>query len=209
MIFDLLNEPHGISWEIWQKGGFVGTKKKGVDETAFLSEEEKIKNDLGFRSVGMQGLVDAVRSTGARNIVLAAGMNYGFSLSGILEGHALNDKGGNGIIYGSHVYPWKKGWEKNFLAVSKVHPVLIGENGANTKKLKFIPANNQENATTWVPAFLGMVQQHKIHWAGFCLHPKAAPNLISDWNYTPTPEWGAWVKRALAGETFPPPDKLR
>ena len=209
LIFDLFNEAHGTTWEIWQKGGFVPVKKEGVDETAFLTEEEKIKNNAGFRSIGMQGLLDAVRATGAKNIVLAGGLDYGYDLSGILKGFALDDKGGNGIIYGSHIYPWKSKWQEKFLAVAEKYPVLSGENGANTNKMSFIPAGQQEDATTWVPAFLGMVQQRKIHWTGFSFHPKASPVMISDWNYTPTPEWGAFAKRALAGEKFPAPDKIR
>lgn len=209
LIFDLMNEPHGISWEIWQKGGFVPVKREGVDETAFLTEEEEIKNNAGFRSMGMQGLLDAVRATGAKNVVLAGGLDYGYDLSGITKGFALDDKGGNGIIYGSHIYPWKNKWQEKFLAVAEKYPVLSGENGANTTKMSFIPAGQQESAETWVPAFLGMTQKYKIHWTGFSFHPKASPVMISDWNYTPTPEWGAFAKRALAGDKFPAPDKLR
>ena len=209
VIFDLFNEPHGTSWEVWQKGGFVPVKKDGVDETAFLTEEEKIKNNAGFHSIGMQGLLDAVRATGAKNVVLAGGLDYGYDLSGVLKGYALDDKGGNGLVYGSHIYPWKHGWQKDFLDVAAKYPVLSGENGANLTKMSFIPADQQEDAQTWVPAFLGMVQKYHIHWTGFSFHPKASPILISDWNYTPTPEWGALAKRALAGEKFPAPDKLR
>ena len=209
VIFDLFNEPHGTSWEVWQKGGFVPVKKDGVDETAFLTEEDKIKNNAGFHSIGMQGLVDAVRATGAKNIVLAGGLDYGYDLSGVLKGFALDDKGGNGIIYGSHIYPWKKNWQKNFLDVAAKYPVLSGENGANNTKMSFIPANQQEDAATWVPAFLGMVDKYHLNWTGFSFHPKASPVMISDWNYTPSPEWGAFAKRALNGEKFPAPDKLR
>ncbi|MEZ6123700.1 MAG: cellulase family glycosylhydrolase [Planctomycetaceae bacterium] len=66
VLFDLLNEPHGISWDVWKNGGFVANPD-AVDETAFLTDEEKQKN-RGFQSIGMQGLVDAVRSTGAETL---------------------------------------------------------------------------------------------------------------------------------------------
>jgi endoglucanase len=203
LVFDMFNEPHGTSWEVWKSGGFVPVKKEGVDETAFLTEEEKIKNNVGFRSIGMQGLLDAIRSTGAKNVVLAGGLDYGYDLSGIAKGFALDDKGGNGIIYGSHIYPWKKGYQEKVLVIADKYPILSGENGANTKKISFIPENQQEDAATWVPRFLGMVQKYHLHWTGFSFHPKASPILISDWDYTPTPEWGAFAKRALAGEKFP------
>jgi alpha-N-arabinofuranosidase len=35
------------------------------------------------------------------------------------------------------------------------------------------------------------------------MHTAASPCLISDWNYTPTPYFGALVKRALANESVP------
>jgi hypothetical protein len=203
LIFDLLNEPFGISWEVWRDGGFVAEKKEGVDEAAFLTEEEKIKNNVGFRSIGMQGLLDAVRSTGAKNVVLAGGLDYGYDLSGILQGFTLEDNTGNGVIYGSHIYPWKSDYQKKVLDIAARYPVLFGENGGNTKKMSFIPAEQQEDAATWVPRFLGIVQKYKIHWTAFSFHPAASPVLISDWDYTPTPEWGALAKRALAGEQFP------
>jgi hypothetical protein len=56
----------------------------------------------------MQALINAVRESGAKNIVLAGGLDWAYDLSGIANGFALDDKGGNGIIYSTHIYPWKK-----------------------------------------------------------------------------------------------------
>ncbi len=64
VLFDLFNEPHDISWEVWRDGGFVSERKSKADEDAFLSKEDKAKSKEGFQSPGMQALVDAVRSTG-------------------------------------------------------------------------------------------------------------------------------------------------
>jgi endoglucanase len=203
LIFDLMNEAFGTSWEVWRDGGFVAEKKDGIDEAAFLTEEEKIRNNVGFRSIGMQGLLDAVRSTGAKNVVLAGGLDYGYDLSGIAKGFGLKDSSGNGIIYGSHIYPWKSDYQKKILDIVDKHPILFGENGGNVKKMSFIPASQQEDVEIWVPRFLGIVQKYKIHWTAFSFHPAASPILISDWDYTPTPEWGAHAKRALAGEKYP------
>jgi hypothetical protein len=200
VLFDLFNEPHGISWEIWRNGGFVG-EKKGADESAFLSEEEKIKNQ-GFESVGMQALVDAVRSTGANNVVVAAGLGWSFELSGVTEGFALEDKSGNGIMYSWHVYNWHKGWEKAVLAAAAKYPILVGEVGADVKKMDFIPLDAQEDPFTWVPDMLGFIQKHRLNWTAWCFHPKATPVMISDWKYTPTPFWGVFAKQAFSGQPF-------
>ncbi|PQO30053.1 glycoside hydrolase family 5 protein, partial [Blastopirellula marina] len=200
VLFDVFNEPHGISWEVWRNGGFVGTKE-GTDESAFLTDEEKKKNQ-GFESVGMQGLVDAVRSTGAKNIVIAGGMSWCNDLSGITQGYALDDHDGNGIMYSWHTYHWHKDWEKKMLATSEKHPIFLGEVGADVTKFSFIPDADQEDPYTWVPDMLGFIQKHKLNWTGWCFHPKSSPIMISDWKYTPTPFWGKFAKEALEGKQF-------
>lgn len=209
VIFDLFNEPHGMTWEVWRNGGEVAAKKKPGEEDAFLSEEEKAKIAATRRSIGMQKLLDTVRETGARNIVLVGGLDYAYDLSGIAKGYALTDKEGtNGIMLSTHIYPWKKGWQEKVLVVADKYPILVGEVGANTKKMEWLKPEWQEDAETWVPAMIGFIQKNKFHWTAFSMHPKSAPHLLVDWTYAPTPEWGAFVKRALAGEKFAF-DKLR
>ena len=201
VLFDIFNEPHGVTWEQWRNGGWVG-EKTGVDESAFLASEEQRKNE-GFESIGMQKLVDAVRSTGAKNIIVAGGIFWCNDLSGITRGYALNDSTGNGIMYSWHTYNWHTNWQEKVLATAAEHPIFLGEVGADIKKLDFIPAADQEDPYTWVPDMLGFIQQHRLNWTGWCLHPKASPVMISDWSYTPTPFWGEFAKQALKGRKFP------
>jgi hypothetical protein len=202
LVFDLFNEPHGISWEVWRNGGFVEEKKKPADEDAFLTPEEKAKQAKGFQSIGMQALLDAVRGAGAQNVVLVGGLDWSYDLTGIAKGFELKDDGGHGIIYASHIYPWKRDWAGKVLLVAEKHPILLGEVGADIHKMNFIPADAQEDPYTWVPDMLGLIQKYKLHWTGFSFHPKASPVLIEDWTFKPTPYWGAFAKRALAGEHF-------
>ncbi len=200
VLFDVFNEPHGVSWEVWKNGGFVGNKK-GLEEAAFLTPEEKAKNE-GFESVGMQGLVDAVRSTGAKNIIVAGGLGYSGDLSGVVNGFALDDKGGNGIMYSWHQYNWHKGWDKTVVPVAEKYPIMVGEFGADINKMDFIPAGNQEDPYTWVPDMLGFIQKYRLNYTGFCFAPNSSPKLVLDWSFTPTPYWGAFLKDALAGKQF-------
>ncbi|HEX8911722.1 MAG TPA: glycoside hydrolase family 5 protein [Humisphaera sp.] len=199
VIFELLNEPHGISWEVWRNGGRVTDKPKPNADGVLAENAEKLK---GFDSIGMQGLLNAIRATGAKNMVIAGGLDWGYDLSGVLSGHALDDKGGNGIVYSSHVYPWKSDWKGKFLAAAEKYPLFIGETGAEQEKLSFIPPERQEDPYTWAPDMLGTIQKHKLNWTAWSFHPKAAPKALKDWTYEPTPYWGAFVKRALAGEQF-------
>ncbi len=203
ILFDLLNEPHGISWEVWRNGGFVSEKKTQADEDSFLGEEERNKNAEGFDSPGMQGLVDAVRSTGADNVIVAGGLDWAYDLRGIVNGFALDEReGGRGIVYSTHIYNWKHDWAGNFLLIADRHPILVGEVGADVKKMDFMPADIQENPYTWAPDLIGMVQKYRLHWTAFSFHPQATPVMLQDWTFKPTPFWGIPVKRALAGEQF-------
>jgi len=202
VLFDLFNEPHDISWEVWRNGGFVQEKTGKADEDAFLSDAEKKKIAQGFPSPGMQALVDAVRGTGARNLIVAAGMGWSYDLSGIAKGYALDNGKGNGIIYSWHVYNWHKDWQNAVMATAEKYPILVGECGADVLKMSFIPAADQEDPATWSPRFLGFIQKNKFNWTAFSFHPHCTPVLISDWKFTPTPGWGALVKEALAGRQF-------
>ena len=65
-----------------------------------------------------------------------------------------------------------------------------------------MPHDIQEDVDTWAPDMLAAIQKYKLHWTGWCFHPKATPIMISDWSYTPTPFWGSYAKEALSGKTF-------
>ena len=203
VLFDLFNEPHDVSWAVWRNGGSVEEKKAGTtDESAFLNADEKAKSNAGLQSVGMQALLDTVRAAGAKNIVVVGGLAWSGDLSGVVDGYALDEKGGNGIMYSWHNYNWHKNWEGRVLGAAAKYPIMVGEVGADIKKMNFIPLQDQEDPSTWVPDMLGFIQKYRLNWTAWCLHPKATPILITDWNYTPSPFWGVQVKEALAGKQF-------
>jgi hypothetical protein len=201
VIFDVFNEPYSISWEVWRDGGFVEDKNAGPDEVTFLSEQEK--EVKGFRSVGMQALVDAIRGVGAKNIIIVGGLDYSYDLSGMAKGFIVDEKGGNGMMLSTHIYSQKRDYPGKVLIMADKYPIFVGEFGANTKKFDFMPAAAQEDAETWVPKIFGFMQKHKMHYTGWSFHPSAGPTMIKGWDFEPTPEWGAVAKRALAGEQFP------
>ena len=195
VIFGLLNEPHDISWEVWRNGGMTSAEGTGA---APAENSEKL---VGERTIGMQALVDAVRSTGARNLVSAGGLDWAYTLDGVLEGYALDD--GN-LMYESHCYPWKRHWKKAFLDAAGKFPVLMGEVGAQDTPMPFEKPGDFVPPEEWVPDMLATIQEHRLNWTAWCFHPKASPCLITGWDYEPTPYWGVFAKRALAGERFEP-----
>lgn len=202
VLFDVFNEPHDISWEVWRNGGFVADEKAKINEAGFL-DEKTMQANRGFESPGMQALVDAIRATGAKNIIIAGGLKWAYDLSGILDGYALDDPSGNGIMYATHVYNWKKDWQSAFLDAAEHYPIFVGELGADVKKMHFIPEEDQEDPYTWAPDMLGIIQERRLNWTAWSFHTWATPVILLDWSdYTPTPFWGDFVKRALSGETF-------
>lgn len=163
----------------------------------------------------MQALLDAVRSTGAKNVVIAGGVAWSYDLSGILEGYALTERdGGNGIMYSHHNYPWKIGWQKAVLDAAAKYPIFVGEVGCPEKweDFSFIkPDERYEKlgpGCTWPNDMLGTIQNYRLNWTGFSFHPSCGPMVIKDWDYTPTAYWGQYVKDALAGKQFKA-EKLR
>lgn len=198
VLFGLLNEPHDISWKVWRDGGWVTDKPKAKAGVA-AENAEPVKKGV---SVGMQRLVEVVRKAGARNVVSAGGLDWGYDLSGVVEGFALSDPDGNGVLYESHVYPWKREWQRCFLDAAAKVPILLGEVGCQPECMPFIPKEAHEMPETWAPDMLGCIQKYRLNWTAWCFHPKSSPCLLSDWTYLPTPYWGAPAKAALAGEKF-------
>lgn len=77
--FGLYNEPHGISNKVWLDGGIL------------------LHAPIPYRAAGMQQLYDAVRATGAQNLVMASGLGWARSFP--------NPKlSGYNIVYSVHAY---------------------------------------------------------------------------------------------------------
>src|SRR5262249_18364806 len=84
VMFGLYNEPHGAPWSIWRDGG------------TFMCTE-----GTTFQAAGMQQMVDAVRTAGASNVVIAGGNSWGYDLGGLSSVGLLS--GGN-VAYATHPY---------------------------------------------------------------------------------------------------------
>ena len=189
VLFDLYNEPHKVSWDVWLKGGEVQEK------------DPKSGEETTFEAVGMQALLDTVRGTGAKNVVIAGGLDWSYDLSGVLAGKTLSDPDGNGVIYANHAYPFKGDtvarWVAKMEAATQTLPVIVSEFGSDPRGGAGLTGEQ------WVRQVLQALHDHKWDWTAWDLHPAAGPRLISDWKYTPTPHFGALVRSELLGQLFP------
>jgi hypothetical protein len=198
VLFGILNEPHGTTWEVWRDGDGAGV-------------------------AGHQQVVELIRGLGARNIIIAGGLDWGYDLAGVAGDCALVDQGprgnragkGNGIVYDTHIYPWKggrKNWDAKVGEVRRRHPVLVGENGfdpGDETQQKFAPDARHEE---WVPELFAWKNDaaaygNLAHWAGWCFHYKASPVILrgtadeflddARYDYPATEFWGVYVKAQL------------
>lgn len=198
VIYDLYNEPHDVSWDVWLNGGMVteqprGRRGGGAPKT--------------YQAIGMQKLLDAVRATSAKNVVIAGGLNWAYDFDGILAGRQLKDPDGNGVIYANHAYN-NKGhpvavWIERMEKATAKLPVIVSEFGGSGGPNRRMGRSGGGAVSTpgddWLLHVMQALQDHQWHWTAWDLHPSAGPTLITSWDYTPTPDFGIFVKQMLAG----------
>jgi hypothetical protein len=177
VLFELYNEPHDITWDVWLSGGQVGR----------------------FVAAGMQLLYDAVRGTGAHNVVVAGGRSWAYDLSAVGPNGVHID--GYNIMYATHPYSTsgdaQSGWEGSFghLETGDFAPVIATEFGDLRAQC----------TGDWDQQVIAFADAHRASWTAWAWYPGVDmmdpqgchfPALISDWSATPTVQ-GAVVKAAL------------
>jgi len=195
VLFGLLNEPHTVSWDIWQNGG--------------------VHN--GNTYIGHQNLVDEIRALGANNIIVAGGLEWGYRLDGIAANNfariLVDNTEGRGIIYDSHLYPWKdtKGFPTSttrVLVMADKAPIIVGEFGIQEEGQASGGDPNRIHTVLQKPWFLedilNWMELHGFHFTAWNFHPSSAPRMVlndSNWtareNVTPTNFFGQQIYARL------------
>jgi aryl-phospho-beta-D-glucosidase BglC (GH1 family) len=167
VLFELYNEPHDVPWSVWLSGGASGD---------------------GFTVTGMQQLYDAVRGTGAENLVIVGGLQFAFDLSGVAQSPVQ----GHNIVYATHPYnqPNKQqvNWDAAFGNLAASAPVMATEFGDATGSCD----------ATYSSSLITYAEAHAVSWSGWAWYPADCkfPSLVADWNGTPTAS-GQVVQNAL------------
>ena len=188
VLFNLYNEPRDVTWEVWRDGGTV---------TEVVNRGSNNEKRLTYTTPGHQKLLNEIRALGANNIIIAGGLDWAYDLRGIAGDFALEDTPeGNGIIYETHIYPWKE-WngmhhDLYVLCIKDKYPVMIGEIGIDPEG-----EWGAAGRPSWLKIMLGWADVHKLNWIGWCFHTSATPSMISDWQFTPTKHFGAFMKEKL------------
>jgi hypothetical protein len=178
VMFELYNEPHDVSWDVWRNGGDTGA---------------------GWKAVGMQQLYDAVRATGAQNLVIIGGLNWAYDLSGVPANRIM----GYNIAYATHPYGTTDGftrppsdWDRAWGFLTATDPVVATEFGV---------LNDTACTFDYDKQVIAYADAHAASWTAWAWYPGGCtfPAIINDWAGTPSPT-GMVVQAALRGYNDPP-----
>jgi endoglucanase len=177
VLFDLYNEPFHISWECWLNG---------------------CEAPRGYRTAGMQQLVNAVRSTGATQPIMVGGIEWAGSAGAEWLAHKPTDPDGQ-LVASVHAYDQANvgRFNSNIGTVAAQVPVVIGEMGE-----KNCADNDIDVLMPWADAH-GVSY---LAWAWYTGECAAYPALISDYRGTPT-KYGLGYREHLLAN-FPAPSPL-
>jgi hypothetical protein len=176
VVFDLYNEPYPdgdqdttAAWDCWLHGGACA----GFD----------------YAAAGMQELVDAVRSAGARNLLLASGVRYGNVLTRWKEFMPKDPSSNLGVAW--HVYNVNlchdlPCWNTTVAPLSAELPIVATEMG------------EFDCADAFIDQAMQFLEQHGAGyvanawnagsgWPCGSTDAKSGPSLILDFAGTPTP----------------------
>ena len=163
VLFGLYNEPYEIGWKTWKNGA-------AMSYTWDRNGQEVL---IEYDTYGFQFLANSIREAGAENLIVIGGIDWGYDLSGVLNGYAIS---GTNIVYDTHCYPWKStDWDGKWGDIGRQYPIIVGEWGGE------YPDNEQ-----YAQDIVAYLRENQFCWTAWDLHPTAAPCLIEDWSYKPT-----------------------
>ena len=184
VIFDLFNEPYAsratgdttTGWQCWRSGGTC--------------------TGIGYQVAGMQSMVNAVRSTGASNVLMLGGEEYANDLTDWLT-YEPTDPDHN-LVASWHSYNFntcssQSCWTSEVAPVAASVPVVAGEIGEN------------DCADGYVTPLMNWMDTQGISYLAWAWNAdfncSSGPGLVSDYTGTPT-GYGVGVEahlQSLAG----------
>lgn len=145
----------------------------------------------------MEELIYMIRRIDDDAIPLVAGFNWGYDLRHVRENPIDFERVG----YISHPYPqkreqpWEPKWEEDWGFVAEKYPLVCTEFGfmAADGPGAHVPVIADE---VYGEAIIAFFEERGISWTPWVFDARWSPQLISDWDYTPTQQ-GRFFKRKL------------
>jgi endoglucanase len=201
VLFDLFNEPwpdndaaSTRAWKCWRDGGCRLRSQNGK---------------ATYTAVGMNQLIADVRRTGARNIVLAGGLQYAESLGKWLK-YEPHDPDRD-LVASTHVYSFNncshlKCYNGPLASVAKRVPLVIGEFGPNltvrySGKLDSKCPSKDIGRTQFDRTLLDWADQHGVSWTSWSWNAWGdCWSLVKNFAGKPTTPYGKLVRARLLAE---------
>ena len=181
VLFEVFNEPHLYNWPCWVNGCQI-VNDVGTNNQSYT-----------YAGVGMQKLVDTVRATGATNLVLVGGLDWGYNLSQLPTYHLR----GSNIVYDTHPYDYygkqPSNWEADFGSVSGLFPLFTAEMG------------EYDCGTNYISQLVNFLDAHDISWVGWAWvvvpngNPCRYPQVVTNYTGSPVAGMGQWEYQHLKG----------
>lgn len=178
VLFDLYNETYPDkmkdthnAWRCWKYGGYCS----GFD----------------YKAIGMQDLINVVRKTGAKNIILIGGVGFANSLSKFNEYKVIDPIGNLAISF--HMYDFNRCddidcIEKEVVPVNETLPIIITEIGEGDCNDRFIKN---------LLVYFDSKKWGHLGWAWDVWNN--CYGMISDYNGTPRGSYGKRFKEHFGG----------
>jgi hypothetical protein len=182
VLFDLFNEPFIKSWPCWEHGC----------ETSFADTGGQ---SVTYRTAGMQQLVNAVRSSGARNPIMLGGLAYASDESEWAR-YEPRDRD-HQLIVSFHTYDFsgcndQACWESTIAPLAATTPVVTGEFG------------EQGCTDSYALSYMSWADAHGISYLGWAWDAtdngwncSSGPSLIVNYSGEPT-AYGVGLQSHLA-----------
>ena len=172
VLFDVYNEPHDISWACWLRG--CVTSVSGVK----------------YQTAGMQSLVNAVRSSGARQPIMVGGLQWSSDETSLAK--YLPRDPAHQLVVSFHTYNFSgcsnlRCWNARIRPLARVMPVVTGEFGEDDCSSSYSNAFMR---------FADSVGVSYLGWTWDAISPggwscKGGPSLITSYAGTPSGEGAA------------------
>jgi endoglucanase len=201
VVFDLFNEPFPYAepdtaraWSCWRDGGCTLTSAN---------------SGRPYVAAGMNELIAAVRSAGARNVVLAAGINWAEAMTRWLAYRPTDPLGQLAASF--HAYSFNTYcadtacYERDLAPLARAVPLFAGEIGPTlTLGADGIDDECPRSAVResgFADSTLDWLDAHGASWTAWSWNPwPDCWALVRDFAGDPTPGWGRQIQRRLASE---------
>jgi aryl-phospho-beta-D-glucosidase BglC (GH1 family) len=183
VVFDLFNEPYPDAADNWADATEAWTcLRDGGSCTG-----------IDYQVAGMQTLVDAVRATGATNVIMTGGLTWTNDLTQWLAYKPVDPTGN--LMASWHSYNFNacvtaSCWDSQIGSVAAEVPVQAGEIGQNTCGHDYI-----DQVMAW--ADKNGVGYGAWTWNPWGVCGSSGNDLITDWDGTPTSTYGEGFKAHL------------